>query len=137
VKRFALIGFCIFFLGCTNRISKEDLELLNGYWEIDKVVFSDGNTKEYNVNTSIDFIEWKDGKGFRKKVQPSLNGTYQTSDDAEAFVITEVDGNFLVNYKNELSEWSEQLVQLSSTTFSVVNEEGVRYVYNRFEGITL
>lgn len=137
MKRFALIGFCIFFLGCTNRISKEDLELLNGYWEIDKVVFSDGNTKEYNVNTSIDFIEWKDGKGFRKKVQPSLNGTYQTSDDAEAFVITEVDGNFLVNYKNELSEWSEQLVQLSSTTFSVVNEEGVRYVYNRFEGITL
>lgn len=137
MKRIFVIGFCFFFLGCTNSISKDDLELLNGYWEINEVVFPNGKKKEYNVNTSIDYIEFEDLKGFRKKVQPKLNGTYQASDDAEALIITEIDGIFFIDYKTELSEWSEKLVQLNSDTFSVVNEEDVRYEYKRFEPISI
>lgn len=137
MKRIFAIGFCFLFLGCTNGISKGDLELLNGYWEINEVIFSDGKKKEYNVNTSVDYIEFKGLKGFRKKVQPKFNGTFQTSDDAEAFLISEIDGNFFINYKTELSEWSEKLVQLNSDTFSVVNEEDVRYEYKRFEPISI
>ncbi len=111
--------------------------MLSGYWEINKVIFSNGKTKEYNVNTSVDYIQFEGLKGFRKKVQPKLNGTYQTSDDAEAFLISEIDGNFFIIYKTELSEWSEQLVRLNSDTFSVVNEHDVRYVYKRFEPISI
>jgi len=89
------------------------------------------------VNTSIDYIEFDGLNGFRKKVQPKFNGTYQTSDDAEAFLISEIEGNFFINYKTELSEWSEKLVQLNSDTFSVVNEDDVRYEYKRFEPISI
>lgn len=137
MKRFFLIGLCTFFLGCTEHVSRQDLEELNGYWEIEQVIFPDGNVKKYKINTSIDYIQLEGLNGFRKKVQPKLSGTYETSDDAETFVISEGEGGFLVNYKTELSEWSEKLVKLNAESFSVTNEEGIRYDYKRFEPISI
>ena len=137
MKKSLLLGCIVFFVGCFNSISKEDLTQLNGYWEIEQVVFSDGETKEYNVNTTIDYIQVEGVKGFRKKVTPKFDGTYQTSDDVEEFVISESDGDFTINYQTELSEWSETLTALGVDTFSVVNEEGKRYEYKRFQPITI
>lgn len=79
------ISFFLFFIfmGCTPKIVEEDLKNLNGYWEIEKVTFPNGETKDYSVSTTIDYIELKDGGGFRKKVQPRFNGTFETSNDAE------------------------------------------------------
>ena len=132
-----IIGCISFFFGCSSRISKEDLSQLNGYWEIQKVVFPDGNTKDYKVNSTIDYIQWDAPKGFRKKMNPKFDGTYETSDDAEAFTISEKNGNFNLDYKTELSEWSEKLKALDDNRFSVVNAEGLQYDYKRFEPIVI
>jgi len=137
MKNIILIVVSSFFLGCTSSISREELKNLNGYWEIGQVVFPDGNTKQYKMNTNIDYIQMENLQGYRKKVQPRLNGTYETSDDAEVFLISERDGSFYVNYKTELSEWSEKLVALDADSFSVINEEGLRYEYKRFEPISI
>ncbi|MUH35847.1 hypothetical protein D9O36_08350 [Zobellia amurskyensis] len=137
MKKIFLIGFIGLFLGCSSSISKEDLSKLDGYWEITQVTLPDGKTKEYKVNTSIDYISINGEEGYRKKMQPRLDGTYATSDDAEAFVISKNENNFSIDYKTELSEWSEKLVELDDTTFSVVNEEGIRYDYKRFEPISI
>lgn len=132
-----LIG-CLFILfGCSSGVSREDLPKLNGYWEIEQVVFPDGNTKDYKVNTTVDYIQWEGSEGLRKKMNPKFNGTYETSDDAEAFTISEKDGNFTMHYKSELSEWKEDILALDAHTFSVVNEEGLRYNYKRFEPIAI
>ena len=37
----------------------DDLKNLNGYWEIEKVTFPNGETKDYSVSTTIDYIELK------------------------------------------------------------------------------
>lgn len=132
-----IMGCLFIFFGCSSGISKEDLPKLNGYWEIEQVVFSDGKTKEYKVNTTVDYIQLDDLEGFRKKVSPKFNGTYETSNDAEAFTISKKDGNFTIDYKTELSKWTEKLVVLDADTFSVVNEEGLRYDYKRFEPIAI
>ena len=124
-----------FFMGCTERLTKDDLTRLNGYWEIEKVVFPDGNSKEYRVNTTIDYLEVKGMQGIRKKVQPKFGGKYETSDDAEAFEISGENGNFVLRYTTELSTWSETLLALEKDAFSVRNEEGTRYDYKRFEPI--
>ncbi|MGJ8736169.1 hypothetical protein [Zobellia laminariae] len=137
MKKIFLIGFIGLFLACSSGISKEDLNKLDGYWEITQVTFPDGNIKEYKVNTSIDYISIDGDEGYRKKMQPRLDGTYETSDDAEAFVIVGKENDFSINYKTELSEWSEKLVKLDDTTFSVLNEEGIRYDYKRFEPISI
>ncbi|NNL81966.1 MAG: hypothetical protein HKP28_01160, partial [Winogradskyella sp.] len=42
------------------------LETINGYWEIEKVVFPNGETKEYKYNDLIDYISINESlKGFR------------------------------------------------------------------------
>ncbi len=137
MNKIAIIGYLFFIFGCSNSISKEDLTQLNGYWEIEQVVFPDGNTKAYKVSTTVDYIQLEGVEGFRKKVSPKFDGTYETSDDAESFSITEKDGSFILNYKTELSEWSEKLEDLDADTFSVVNEEGLQYDYKRFEPISI
>ncbi|MEM9141653.1 MAG: hypothetical protein AAGA86_01615 [Bacteroidota bacterium] len=119
-------------LGCRDTIPKEDLPYLNGYWEIERVTLTDGTTKAYRVNRTVDFIQFEDGKGFRKKVNPKFDGTFDTSDDAEFFEIVEEGGRFILLYKNPLSEWKETLQDVSRDYFKVTNEAGILYEYKRF-----
>lgn len=137
MKRIVCIIFLILFLGCSSGVSKEQLPRLNGYWEIEQVVFPEGGTKEYTVNATIDYIHLEGLKGWRKKVRPKFDGTYETSEDVEEFVISKKNGNFSIQYTTELSEWTETLVALDADTFSVINEDGKRYEYRRFEPFTL
>lgn len=125
-------------MGCKKTaVAEADLQYLNGYWEIAEVEFPDGSKKQYSVNPSIDFIKLKDGEGFRKKMQPRFDGSYDTSNDTEFFTLSENHGAFLLRYKNEFSEWEEKLVSVDSLSFSVTNEEGVTYSYKRFEPIKI
>lgn len=132
-----LISFSIIFLllGCSKRVSKEDLQYLNGYWEIEEVIFSNGESKNFKVSTTIDYIEIDSLKGFRKKMQPKFDGSYTTSNDAELFTIVEKDGDFEFYYKNRLSEWAEKITALSQSNFSVVNQDTITYIYKRFQPI--
>ncbi|WP_149276926.1 hypothetical protein [Pareuzebyella sediminis] len=123
----------ILVMGCSDPISKEDLKNLNGYWEITSVTFPNGETKEYKVSTTVDYFRLEGLKGFRKKVQPKLDGTFNTSNDAESFTILKKNDYFEFFYKNELSAWSEILLDISPNRFSVKNEEGITYSYSRFE----
>lgn len=124
-------------LSCKRAISESDLTNLNGYWEISRVEFPDGTTKEYKANTTIDFIKLTGFKGFRKKVQPSLEGTYFANDDVESFSIMRKGDLYDMLYKNNYSEWSELLTALSENSFSVLNKEGIAYHYRRYEPINI
>ena len=118
-------------------VNQDDLHYLNGYWEISEVEFPDGSIKEYGLNTNIDFIQLKDDKGYRKKMKPKFDGTYDTSKDIEGFTVSNVNETIILRYSTDFSNWEEKLVQLDSLTFSVTNEEGVIYKYKRFEPIKI
>jgi len=128
-------GIFLLLVGCQNKVSQEELTLLNGYWEIEKVILPDGQTKEYKVNTAVDYIEVQDLSGFKKKVYPKFDGTFDTSNDAEKFTILEQQDGFEIHYKSELSEWSEIIKSLTMNSFSVTNAENITYSYKRFEPI--
>ncbi|WP_281542902.1 hypothetical protein [Maribacter aestuarii] len=113
------------------------MTLLNGYWEISEVEFPDGNTKEYKINSNVDYFQLEGLKGFRKKVNPKFDGSFETSDDAEPFTILEENEVFTIRYKNNLSSWQEIIVSLSNENFSLKNEEGTIYHYKRFEPINV
>jgi len=123
------------FMACSENISVSDLNHLNGYWEIKEVEFPGGERKEYDVNTTIDYLEYHDMNGFRKKVQPAFDGTYVTSSDAESFQISERDGSFWMSYRNNLSSWEERILVISKTELVVRNKEGLSYHYRRFQPI--
>lgn len=131
---FYLVALFIFF-GCASNIEEGDLKNLNGYWEIEKVIFPDGKTKDYKANTTIDFIRLENFNGFRKKVQPTFDGTYITSDDSEALHVIEIKKRFYLSYTNDLSERREQLLFLNNDSFSTLSDEGLQYDYKRFQPI--
>ncbi|MCE2611643.1 hypothetical protein LVD13_01580 [Flavobacteriaceae bacterium D16] len=137
MKAFCSVVALLLFVGCISKVDPASLPLLNGYWEIEKVVFPDGNTKTYEVNTSIDFIEINGKEGFRKKMQPQFNGTYNTSNDAEQFTILSGKNALIIKYSNAEISWEETLLSLSEERFEVISETGVTYHYKRYKPLEL
>jgi len=135
MKRIGCLVSIFIFFGCAQQVSQADLVYLNGYWEISEVTFLNGETKEFTVNPTIDYIELKGLKGFRKKVQPKFDGNYITSNDAEVFVIAKHGESFEFHYKNDMSEWKEEIKSISKDRFSVVNQDTLTYSYKRFQPI--
>ncbi|MDH3796380.1 MAG: hypothetical protein OER83_05865, partial [Flavobacteriaceae bacterium] len=50
----------IFLVGCGSKKEPIDLDMLNGYWEIEKVSFPDSSVKTYDISTTIDFFTFGD-----------------------------------------------------------------------------
>jgi hypothetical protein len=135
MKKSALLVVLFIFFGCKNQVSKEDLKNLTGYWEIERVTFPNGETKEFTMNPTIDYLELDGYTGFRKKMQPNFDGGYTTSNDAEPFSIEEKNGQFEFQYKNAMSAWTEKIRSISKDEFSVTNQDSLTYHYKRFQPI--
>lgn len=123
--------------GCEQSLTVKDLEHLNGYWEIEKVVFPDGKHKTYNANTTVDYIYLDDLKGFRKKVYPALDGSFDATDDVVEFKVIQKDGMFYMHYHKEQNDWTEELLAVSPDKFTVLNEGNIRYHYKKFQPIEI
>lgn len=137
MKKITILIVLMLFTSCFNRINEADLSQLNGYWEIEKVIFPDGQMKQYTINETVDFIKMDSLKGYRKKMKPTFEGTYITSDDAELFTISKQENRYLVTYKTPGDDWSETIKAISSNNFSVTNSENITYVYKRYEPINI
>lgn len=139
MKQILYLSTFFIFFGCNTKIEEADLTNLNGYWQIEQVTFSNGQTKDFTINPTIDYIELDGLTGFRKKVQPKFNGTFETSDHAEYFTIETSNGDFQMRYnpntKNPGKQRSESLIKLSNHNFTVINKDTLTYTYKRFEPI--
>ncbi|PRX54203.1 hypothetical protein [Flagellimonas meridianipacifica] len=138
MKRLVFLASLVLLISCADqKVNKEDLHHLNGYWEIQKVEFPNGQIKEYKANTVVDYIQIDGEKGMRKKVQPKLDGTFIITEDEESFDLIAKNEGYSFHYNNGLSERQEKLTTLDSLSFSTQNEEGIRYFYIRFEPISI
>lgn len=135
--KYLLLYLCFGLLLSCASVTEDKLDLLNGYWEIERVVFPNGGVKEYKMNATIDFIKLEGLKGFKKKMMPRFDGNYETSDDAEPFKILIDEETYILSYKNDLSEWKETLKSLTENKFFIQNEEGIEYHYKRFEPVSI
>ena len=124
-------------ISCGQKVEKEDLEFLSGYWEICVVEFPSGDKKRYEINTTVDYIEVSGMEGYRKKVQPLPDGSFITSDDAENFSLSSRDDAYIMLYNNEMSEWEEEIEQLTETLLVLKNNEQIRYIYKRYHPVIL
>lgn len=46
----------ISFVSCKEAVKVTDVQNLNGYWEIEKVILPDGEDKEYKTSETFDFF---------------------------------------------------------------------------------
>lgn len=116
---------------CNQTITDKDVKKINGYWEIEKVILSDGTKKDYTINETIDFFEIKNNVGFRKKVTPQLNGKYLINNQFEKIAILESDKKFFVVYTTKYTKFKEQIIAIHDSTLVLKNDRNVEYHYKK------
>ena len=127
------IVFVIATLGfsCKQNITESDLNNLNGYWEIEKVILPNGEKKEYKINETIDYFKLVKNKGFRKKVMPQVDGSYLTNNLMESVYISLEEGSAILHYKTNYAQWNEEIIAVSNDKFIVKNQQELVYHYKR------
>lgn len=129
---FYLVILSIFLISCTSKPKKEDIEKLNGYWEIEKVAFPDGNKKEYQVNDFIDLIVVKNNVGSRQKVAPQLDGSFLKGTLQDAIKIVDSADAFYLKTDSKFTKWEEKILSISEESFVLENEAKIVYHYKKF-----
>ena len=121
-----------FFISCQQKIKQEDVLKINGYWEIEKVVFDQGKDKEYGINESYDYFQIeKNNTGFRKKVVPQLDGTFVVNNSQESVKVRFEDNKAFIDYATPYAKWSEELVAISNDELVLRNAEKKQYHYKK------
>ncbi|WP_338408119.1 hypothetical protein [uncultured Flavobacterium sp.] len=136
-----IIGlFFLFFLfiSCQQKIKPSDLSKINGYWEIEKVVFDQGNDKDYTINQSYDYFQVdKNNTGFRKKVMPQLDGTFVVNDTYENVNIRFENDKVFFYYITPYAKWSEELIAIYKDQLVFKNADKKEYHYKKVASINI
>ena len=119
-------------ISCTSKPKKEDIAKLNGYWEIEKVDFPDGNKKEYQVNEFIDFISVKNNSGNRQKVAPQLDGSFLKGTLQDVIKIVDSADCYYLKTNSKFTKWEEKILSVSDDKFVLENELKIVYHYKKF-----
>lgn len=134
LKFTAILILLVSITSCTNKPTLEALPHLNGYWEIKSVETDKGKEIEYKFNETVDFFEVTANNGVRTKVKPKLDGTFRKTNDAEGFTAEFKEDKLTLIYKTTWDTWSETILYLDDSKLVTLNDQGIRYTYNRFKG---
>lgn len=138
IKKIALLLTISTLLYACNSAPNINAKQLNGYWEIEKVIFHNGEEKIYNYNETIDFISINDSlQGVRKKLKPQFNNTYKATNQAEKFQLKFENDSVNLYYSTAFSTWKETLIALTEKQLIIANTKNIRYVYKPYEAIII
>ena len=118
-------------ISCNQTITTADIDKINGYWEIEKVILADGTKKEYRISETIDYFKIKDNKGFRKKVVPQLDGSYLINNQFENIAIVKDKDLYYIKYTTKYTKFKEQIVQIRDSILVLKNAQNVEYHYKK------
>jgi hypothetical protein len=139
MKNIVVILFLSFFIiSCQQKIKPEDIANINGYWEIEKVGFDQGEDKQYGMNESYDYFEiGKNNDGFRKKVMPQLDGTFIVNDTYENIKIRFKEDKVYIEYATPYAKWTEELIAVSDKELVLKNDEKKEYHYKKAQPLNI
>ncbi|OGS80390.1 MAG: hypothetical protein A3G95_09385 [Flavobacteria bacterium RIFCSPLOWO2_12_FULL_31_7] len=129
---FYLILLATALISCTSKPKKEDIAKLNGYWEIEKVEFPDGNKKEYKVNEFIELISIKENKGIRQKVAPQLDGSFLKGTLEDKIRVVDSADCYYLKTNSKFTKWEEKILSVSDGSFVLENEAKIVYHFKKF-----
>ncbi|MCC9016664.1 MULTISPECIES: hypothetical protein [Flavobacterium] len=134
---FMILVLSLLLISCKQEIKPADIAKLNGYWEIEKVVFDKGEDKDYGMNENFDYFNIKGTKGTRTKVMAQLDGTFLTTDTFEDVSVRFKGDQVFLDYKTDYAKWSEELISISDETFVVKNDQNKEYHYKKTGPVNL
>ena len=137
MKKTVILFFFFVLSSCHQKITQQDVAKINGYWEIEKVNLPDGTEKKYTINETYDYFEIKGNTGFRKKVNPQLNGRFLVTNQSEKVTLLfEKDQTFLV-YSTPFAKWKEEIKSLEDKKMVLINSTNMEYTYKKTGPINL
>ena len=128
IKFISLIIFSCIIYSCDQ---VNNINYLNGYWEINSVTYKGKELKDYPFSNTIDYFEIKDNQGFRKKVKPRIDGNFDIT-------MHQINFELILNEKDEIIKYGkginfkEKILILDSLNLHLENEEGYIYRYKKF-----
>lgn len=136
-SRILLLLLTLSLLHCSQN-PENSLNHITGYWEIESVEMSNGETKTYPYNNTIDYINLNDSlKGFRKKLQPSINNTYITSEDVEALSAKIENDSLNLYYSTPFSNWKETVIFADNEQLEIKSMDNTTYKYKRYQPLNI
>ncbi|WP_298248145.1 lipocalin family protein [uncultured Christiangramia sp.] len=134
MKKALYLLVAIVLTSCTNTDPNEQLQNLTGYWTIEKVEVENDSVIEYSLSQYIDYIEIKDSVGFRKKLQPKIDGGYiEASNDSEKITAKIEDDVLNLYYSTAFDEWQETVLVATEEELVIKNRDDKKYYYKKYE----
>ena len=134
-KLFVLICLCA--VGCKSNPTHQ-IDSIEGYWEIESVYKDDKLIKTFKISPSIDYFKIDKGSiGFRKKLKPNFNGTFETSRDVLNFEIEIQNNSLFLNYIDNATKFSEEVLLASTEKLVLKNNRGFVYNYKTHKPLDL
>jgi hypothetical protein len=138
MKRF--LTFTIIALSFTNCSKNPEtfIKHIEGYWEIEEVTLADGTKKSYTYNDTVDYIEVSDSMvGFRLKLKPVFDGSFETSKDSELFTIKIENDSLNLYYQTPFDTWKETILLATEDQLKVINKNKAVFLYKKFTPINI
>lgn len=133
-----IVLFSFLLVGCKQQIQSTDISKINGYWEIEKVVFDQGEDKEYSANQNYDYFQIdKNNQGIRKKVAPQLDGTFLVDDSFEKVRVRFQDEKVYLDYATPYMKYTEEIIALTAEELVVLNAQKKEYHYKKATAINI
>ena len=129
MKRLIILFF--FTLSCNNQIN---LDYINGYWEIVSVSKNNKFLKEYPFSNAVDFFVIDSlNNGFRKKIKPKIDGSFEITLHEIPISIKDNNNSFDIIYLSAGNQYVETINILDQNRLVIKNSEGIIFSYKRFE----
>ena len=126
-----LIILFIFTLSCNKQIN---LDFINGYWEIVSVSKNNQLIKEYPFSNAVDFFKIDSlNNGFRKKIKPKINGSFEITLHEIPISIKNNNNSYEIKYNSPGNQYVETINKLDQNRLVIKNSEGIMFSYKRFE----
>jgi hypothetical protein len=129
MKRLIILFF--FIISCDKQIN---LDLINGYWEIVSVSKNNEFIKEYPFSNAVDFFIIDSlNNGYRKKIKPKINGSFEITLHEIPISIKNSNYFYEIKYYSTGNQYTETISKLDQNRLVIKNSEGIIFSYKRFE----
>ena len=129
MKRLIILFF--FIVSCEKQIN---LDLINGYWEIVSVSKNNEFIKEYPFTNAVDFFIIDSlYNGYRKKIKPKINGSFEITLHEIPISIKNNNNSYEIKYYSAGNQYVETINKLDQNRLVIKNSEGIIFSYKRFE----
>ncbi|MEM7185407.1 MAG: lipocalin family protein [Bacteroidota bacterium] len=137
IKKILILSIFIALSACGSKDFEAQKAHIAGYWEIKSVEMGDGSFKEFDVATSVDYIEVSGDNGVRKKLMPKVDGTFTEFPTTERFQFSIAGDSLIMHYSTPFANWNETVLEASANRLVTLNKDGKRFEYERFQQVAL